>query len=208
MSSITINDLFDTCISLAGKSGLGDEEKFRKFTENFGSLIEDAITYQVYGDNPPEGGSFKIDGETTLKVETLLKINRDIEEYSYGDLLFSNFYALLETDEEKDIFEEMIGFEAQFGIENFRKFDKKHIVPATAEGTPLYKLLMLIYRGKTMEEAIDSILKENGIDVNVNPKIKLNPEIQDYISDFQNYVLGIITRSNGNFLMGESRAVN
>lgn len=208
MSSITINDLFDTCISLAGKSWLGDEEKFRKFTENFWSLIEDAITYQVYWDNPPEWGSFKIDWETTLKVETLLKINRDIEEYSYWDLLFSNFYALLETDEEKDIFEEMIWFEAQFWIENFRKFDKKHIVPATAEWTPLYKLLMLIYRWKTMEEAIDSILKENGIDVNVNPKIKLNPEIQDYISDFQNYVLWIITRSNWNFLMGESRAVN
>jgi len=39
-----------------------------------------------------------------------------------------------------------------------------------------------------MEEVIDSILKENGIDINVNPKMKLNPLIQKYILDFQNSI--------------------
>jgi len=39
-----------------------------------------------------------------------------------------------------------------------------------------------------MEEAIDIILKENGIDINVNPKMKLNPLIQEYILEFQNSI--------------------
>lgn len=211
MSLVTIKDLLDTCVSLAEKSWLEnekDEKVLDPFIANFWLLIEDAIAYQVYWDNPPEWNSFKIDWETPLEIETLKRIDKNIKEYSHWDLLFSNFHALLETYDEKEIFEETVRFVDEIWIENFREFARKNLISATVVWSPLYKLIMLIDEWKTMEEAIDIILKENGIDINVNPKMKLNPLIQEYILEFQNSIWMLIVRSNWNFLMEASTTIN
>lgn len=211
MSLVTIKDLLDTCVSLAEKSWLEnekDEKVLDPFIANFWLLIEDAIAYQVYWDNPPEWDNFTIDWETPLEIETLKRIDKNIKEYSHWDLLFSNFHALLETYDEKEIFEETVRFVDEIWIENFREFARKNLISATVVWSPLYKLIMLIDEWKTMEEAIDIILKKNGIDINVNPKMKLNPLIQEYILEFQNSIWMLIVRSNWNFLMEASTTIN
>lgn len=211
MSLVTIKDLLDTCVSLAEKWWLENEKNEKvldPFIENFWLLIEDAITYQVYWDNPPEWDNFKIGWETPLEIETLKRIDKNLKEYSHWDLLFSNFHALLETYEEKEIFEETVRFVDQIWIENFREFARTNLISATVVWSPLYKLIMLIDEWKTMEEAIDIILKENGIDINVNPKMKLNPLVQKYILEFQNSIWLLIVKSNWNFLMEASSTIN
>lgn len=211
MSLVTIQNLLDSCVSIGEKSWLenkANEKVLDPFIQNFWLLIEDAISHQVYWDNPPDWDDFNIDWKTPLSIETLKKINNDIEKYSHWDILFWNFHIILETIDEKEIFEEIVRFADEIWIDNFRKFARKNLIAATVEWTPLYELIILIDWWKTMEEAIDIILKKNWINIKVNPRIKINPIIHNYILDFQNHILWLIVKSSWGFWTQSSQTIN
>lgn len=211
MSLTTIQELLDSCVYIAEKTWLEkkiDENILDPFIENFWLLIQDAISNQIYWDNLPDWDDFKIDWKTPLSIETLKRINSDIEKYSYWDILFWNFHMILESFDEKDIFEETVKFVDQIWIDNFRKFARKNLISSIEKSSPLYDLIMLIDEWKTMEEAIDIILKKNWIDIKVNPKVKLNSAIESYVWDFQNHVLWLIAKSSWGFWAQPSHTIN
>ncbi|MDD3145301.1 MAG: hypothetical protein PHV23_04290 [Candidatus Gracilibacteria bacterium] len=211
MNVVTIKQLLDSSVQIAENASLEEEidaRIFDPFIENFGLLIEDAITYQVYGDDIPEGDSFSIREETPVKVETLMKINSNLDKYSLGDVLFANFYLILETDDEKEVFKETVEFIDELGTKKFIAYERGRLLSSISKSSPLYDFLKLITQGKTQEEAIDITLKKNGIDIKVNPKAVLNPKIKEYISNFQNHILGLIAQGNGGFLSSSTATLN
>lgn len=211
MNVVTIKQLLDSSVQIAENASLEEEidaRIFDPFIENFWLLIEDAITYQVYWDDIPEWDSFSIREETPVKVETLMKINSNLDKYSLWDVLFANFYLILETDDEKEVFKETVEFIDELWTKKFIAYERWRLLSSISKSSPLYDFLKLITQWKTQEEAIDITLKKNWIDIKVNPKAVLNPKIKEYISNFQNHILGLIAQWNWWFLSSSTATLN
>ena len=211
MEKTTLWKLFDSCDKIAINNWYNKENKdlLEPFVANFKELIKWVIAEQVlWGRIPNDDETVSVSEELEVNVETLKKLNQDVELLTNWDLLFSNFHMLLETSDEEEIFEETIRFIDQVGIENFRENAKEHLLVAVTQDSLIYDLLIEIWNGKTAEEAVNDILKRRWINIKNNPIVDVNPIIKNYIYDFQNHILWLIAKWNWSFFTQAHWAIN
>lgn len=164
------------------------------FAESIWLIIETSVVEQLYWKEwLTKIETLEIPWSTIIQDLTLLSINRELEITLSDDNIYSNFTAILKSDQEIEMFDFISDLYDKFWqdwivdeIEDRNLFNKVKII------SPLYDLLKLLLKWNKMTDSLIILLNNKWVDPINNPLIKPPKEIGIFLDDFKNHLLSLV----------------
>nr|MDD3720533.1 hypothetical protein [Candidatus Gracilibacteria bacterium] len=208
---VTLRSLLDTSHKIVEQSGLSDNNDVfgEGITNIIDRIIGDGIIEQIGLKGLLKSGEkITFEDDKVVNNNTLLSMYAEFEMEVKGGDIFANFGELID-EEDLEIFNNLLSIYYEYLEEGVAKEIKKSgYLKKLKKSSPLYKLFVDVSNGKDITSSMLEILKNNGIDININPKVNRPPEVEKCISDFKAYMLGLISTPEKTFMKETSTYLN
>lgn len=214
MAWVSVRTLLDSCTDIADKSwvnSLASEDVVNDFVWSVSAIIETAIVIQVHWKEILQSDQEVFVPESTqVSVATLLDISRELDETILEDSIYTNFIALLESNDEVEMFDTLAEIYDNFWITEVQKQIKRaKLFTKVPQESHLYPLLQMLMEWKEITPSLVMILETVWINPVNNPPYRPPVEIENFLNNFKDHLLWLVSQSTGtSFYANTSHALN
>lgn len=214
MALVSVRSLLDSCTDIATKSwinSLASEDIIDDFVWSVSAIIETAIVVQIHWKEILQSDqAISIPDSTQVSVATLLEINRELDEIILEDSIYANFIAILNSDDEVETFDILAELFDNFWITEVKKqIQRANLFSTVSQESHLYPLLQMLMDWKEITPSLIMILETVWINPVNNPPLRPSDEIENFLNNFKNHILSLMSQSTGtSFYPNTSRVLN
>lgn len=195
---LTVWELLEEYKSIVSESSLSTtEQKQVEILEMVNNILSHNITVQCLLEDLPEDGweldmdikQLQVEQDTITQM--CIMLNDGIQ---YEDAI-ANFELLLEYEDEKDIFLDIIDIYEELWLEEvIEQVKKRDLINVIPEESYLYAIIEGLYKWEDLEKIMVSELNSIGIDLKTNPIVKKPEEVKEFLSEVETFLYWLLMR--------------
>lgn len=193
MQNISASDILEKLEELSVNSWISEST-----TEYLEYLTNEIIIKNIYGENIDLWKTFKITPLHKVDKNCVFQIVDNIEEQYYFDRTEENFSDILKTNEEKKVFNDFL--DELYSIDSLEELIEKNHLSKVDKNSPLYTLIHMIYKNNSLIHSLTKILNDLWINININPSLELNENIEKHIRNVQKSLIELAIWNNHSYV--------
>jgi len=192
--SVTIKTFFDEFNSLVQGVEFDRDDNIVNVVK---SILDSNLVNQFSNEMVPCENKLLLFEDTVIEKETLSNTLSVFDDIVSIWKFRANFQALLDNEEESNLFIELLIIYDNFWIEKTRDYIKKEwLLSSSIISNHLYNLLNRVEKWEDVNMVIQNELEKKWIDINENPIDEVYKDVQLFIDKFRFMVTWFISEPN------------
>lgn len=197
---LTVWEFLNEYQSLVDQSWLNSlEQKQVEVLEMVNQILSHNINVQCLLEDLPED-ELELEKEIKqLQVEqdTISQMCIMLNEWILYEDAVTNFELLLEFEDEKDIFLNIIDIYENFWLEEaIKQVKKRDLINIISKESYLYAIIEGLYKWEDLEKIMVNELNSIGIDLKKNPIVKRPEEVKEFLSEVEAFLYRLLLSSD------------